>query len=118
MLANKIVTNSFRYMQTKQVVIKQFKLRNMCYWMMMVVCVSNFGVFIYRLLIDIQNVKSMWELGVPAFVCLMSGVIGIMCEHRPRITEAQKRFDDRVMTHGLITIVLTTLLAVLILFLS
>jgi hypothetical protein len=83
----------------KMIVIKQsFRVRNMMYWMMMVICIINSVLFVYRLLIDIHNVVSLWQLGVPLEMALYSGIIATMIE-----TD-----DDRHLNKGLASLILLT----------
>jgi len=96
------------------IVKKTIRLRNMMYWLMIILCVFNSGVFIYKLLIDIQNVTAMWQLGVPFMMALYTGIIGIMCEYRPRNTELQRRHDDMVMDRGLQLLVLLTVVNIIV----
>lgn len=96
------------------IVKKTIRLRNITYWLMMILCVVNGGVFIYKLLIDIENVTAMWQLGVPFMMALYTGIIGIMCEYRPRNTELQRRHDDVIMNGGLLSIVMLTVFNILV----
>lgn len=65
-------------------------------------------IFMYKLLIDIQAVNALWQLGLPLDVALYAGILGIMCEYRPRNTQAQIEHDDTVLNQGLACLILLT----------
>jgi hypothetical protein len=110
----KVVNKPTKHMNIvieKLIIIKhKIRLKNLMYWLMMIVCVINSVVFVYKLLIDIQNVTALWQLGVPLDLALYSGVVGIMCEYHPTHTQYLRDRHDKMLDQGLSVIILLTIL--------
>ncbi len=96
-------------MAIKSISLLKITFRNFSYWMMVILCISQCGLFLYRILIDIQAVKSIWQLGVPFEIALYSGILGIMLEYRPLKTQIQINHDRSIKRLGLNTLILLTI---------
>lgn len=93
----------------KKVLILKFSLRSLTYWMMMILCIVGSITFIYKMLIDVQHVESLMELGYPLEIALYSGIIAIMCEHRPVYSPQQIKRDKAIVNQGYLCLLLITL---------
>lgn len=93
----------------QKVAVVRFTMRNVCYWMMMILCIIGSITFLYKILIDIQSVMSLWELGIPLNIAIYSGILAIMCEYRERITPQQIKRDQKIMDDGLNNITYVTI---------
>lgn len=88
----------------KLIVVRQsFRIKDMLYWMLMVICIINGILFLYRLLIDIHSVVALWQLGLPLEMALYSGIIAMMME-----TD-----NERHLNKGLASLILLTIFNVL-----
>jgi hypothetical protein len=102
----------------KSVSIIKYTARNVMYWMMMFLCVSGGFVFIYKVLINPRTIKSMMDVMIPLEIALYCGILAIMCEFRPRKTQAQRDSDDKTLNNGLNNIILITLMNVVLLIIA
>lgn len=92
--------------------------KNVVYYVLMITCITSCSIFLYKILFDIENVRTLWQLGIPGEIALYSGVLGIMCEARPRITESQRNFDDATRRMGLACVLLLTVFNILLIILA
>ncbi len=75
-----------------------------------ITCITG-GMGIYYL-VNPSEATSLATIGVLLGECIVSFVLFVMLEPRPRKTEAQIRHDDRIKTQGLTTLLLLTGLVV------
>lgn len=78
----------------------KLRIGHIFYLMFCILCLINGLVFIYKLLIDIQNVQHLYQLGIPLNLALYTGILAIMCEVRPRNTPQQIEYDDSIIDRG------------------
>lgn len=81
-----------------------------------ITCITGIAGIYY--MINPSELESTSVIVALFFETMFSGVLFIMLEPRPRITQAQKRHDDRVKSQGLVTIFLLCGCIVLLLFAS
>lgn len=93
----------------KKVLILKFSLRSFIYWLMMILCVVGSITFIYKMLIDVQHVDNLMQLGYPLEIALYSGIMAIMCEYRPTFTPQQIKRDKAIVNQGYLCLLLITL---------
>lgn len=55
-------------------------------------------IFMYRVMFDLSNVKTLYDLGIPLDVAIFSGILAIYCEEIQVVTQRQwraNRFQKR-----------------------
>jgi uncharacterized membrane protein len=102
----------------QKVAVIKFTMRNVCYWMMLILCVVGAITFLYKVLLDIESITSWMSIGVPANIAIYCGILAIMCEYRPRTTPQQIKRDQEIIDNGFMNITLVTIANAILLVMS
>lgn len=92
------------------IMTQQIRVKHMIYWLLWVFCIINGLVFSYRVFIDLDHVKLLWHLGVPAELAIITGTLAIMCEHdnNDKITNQGLAIISSLILFDVICMVLAT----------